>query len=36
MIEEGRWDDLLRKVPVKKGDFIMYQAALFMPSARVF
>ena len=21
MIEEGRWDDLLRKVPVKKGDF---------------
>ena len=36
MIEEGRWDNLLRKVPVKKGDFIMYQAALFMPSARVF
>ena len=36
MIEEGRWDNLLRKVPVKKAIFIMYQAALFMPSARVF
>ncbi len=24
MIQEGRWDDLLKKVPVKKGDFFYF------------
>ncbi len=34
MIEAGRWDDLLHKVTVKKGDFFMYPVALSMALAK--
>lgn len=30
MIERGEWDELLRRVKVKPGDFFMCQAVLFM------
>lgn len=34
MIEEGRWDDLLREIPVKKGDFFQITPEPFMRSSR--
>ena len=33
MVEQRDWDRLLRKVPVKAGDFSMYQQVLCMPWA---
>ncbi len=36
MIEAGAWDDLLTRVPVKAGDFSMFQVAPCMRSAREF
>ena len=34
MIEDGRWDDLLTKVPVKKATFSMCQAERSMQSVK--
>ncbi len=34
MIENERWDDLLRRVPVKKAISSMYQVVRSMPSVK--
>lgn len=34
MMEEGRWHDLLRKVPIRPGDFFMYQVVQYMRSVK--